>query len=156
VIDIAAVLGGLALGASVAAIVDGRGAARGLGQGVVTGSPAGGGGGTSLGPTIGPPAMGPTGPMGPFVVGPGEEVEEGAAIGPTVSVEPEAGLPGDSFFGISAPVWFWPLNWPWASWSWRPARLVCRSAEIDGEEVLLCRRTHPVVPVAWGPPAPWL
>lgn len=86
-------LGGLALGAATAAILDNVGRKALLGQGVVQGGPSGGGG--SFG-----------GPLPSFAEGPG-------GPGEVQSVEPIVtgpGFPGGSFFGISAPAYMWPIN----------------------------------------------
>lgn len=145
----------MALGASLAALVEELfGSKKGMGQYAYAATPSGGGVGPSLGPIVGPPAPGPAAPsIGPLILPLGPEEEE--APGPVISVEPERAGPGASFFGVSAPFYFWPWAWPWRPWGWRPLTLVCEKKTVDDREVLECRTPPPrlgPVAVAWGPP----
>jgi hypothetical protein len=142
---IEAVFGGIALGASLAALAD---AFR---------SPEAPQGQDTLGQFVfsaGPPSGGPSGGGGPMVLPPGPEGGGDQATGPVLSVEPTtAGWGGSPFFGINAPFYFWPYAFPLYSVQPRPIRLECRTEEIDDEDVLVCRKTYPLRPVAWGPVA---
>jgi|FLYN01.1.fsa_nt_gi hypothetical protein len=140
-------LGGAALGASLAALVDRSGRRNPL-SGILgededeeeeKDNPEG----STLGPIVGPPSApaGGTSP-GPRVIGPSPQ-----PVG--------SGSGGASFFGISAPVWFWP----WSGWGWQPTvyywpavsakrRLVCRrleeESEEEGRDVFECKQVvHP-------------
>jgi hypothetical protein len=167
--DFVKLLGGIALGATGAALFDAMRAKNKLfmGQGVVTGGVGGGlvgGGPAGGGPgvIVGPPPSGGGNFMGPGVVDmPPLEGGDGSG-GPIISVPPGIvgpGLPGSSFFGISAAPWFWPLNVNWM-FPRPPVQMVCVKTRDDDEEVMVCRESYPVQPVAkayaWGPPAGWL
>lgn len=165
-VDYIALLGGLALGATGAALFEVARSKRLLGWS--GGSPGGGpgGGGFSYAPGnsgvyAGPPGAFGGGFMGPEVVGEGPS-EGGDGTGPIVSVPPIIhdgnGAFGGSFFGVNVAPWFWPLNvlpvfqlpvMP------RDEEIICKKIEGD-EETLVCKRRYPVQPVAWGPPAGWL
>lgn len=137
--DLVKILGGLALGATGAALYDALRASKAMsgdemGQGLVIGPPSDGGGG------------------------------ETGDIGPIISVTPEivgSGLPGGSFFGISASPWFLPLNVNWL-YPRPPLNMVCVKRKTEDEEILVCeesyglpvRRRYPGY--AWGPPSGWL
>lgn len=145
---IQAVFGGLALGASLAALADAfRSRETPSGQ-------------DALGQFVfsaGPPSSAPSGGGGPMVLPPGPESAGDQAVGPVVSVEPATvGRGGSPFFGINAPFYFWPHAFPVYPARPRPISLVCRTQEIDDEEYLVCRRTYPLRPVAWGPAAGYL
>lgn len=163
--DFVKFLGGLALGASGAALYtalrkDRMISGAELGQGVVTGGFGGGPGGGGFGGPGVVTAVGPGG--GAFGGGPGLVVGPGSSPGgfggPSILDFAPSGY-GDGFF--------WPLNVnPWLYQEPRaPLSLVCRNAEVeDGEDVLLCEQAYPVrrpaMPVgqvyAWGPAAGWL
>lgn len=149
---IQAVLGGVALGASLAALADSLRRApqpEALGQGVVSAGPSSGGpfGG-------GPGVVSGPGPSGP------------SFGGPTVSVAPGVVGPGDRQDFFFDDTFYWPGYWPGYSpysYDWpyalrRPVRLVCRMEENgdDNGEQLICQRAYPLVPVAWGPPAAFM
>lgn len=174
--DLIKVLGGIALGATGAALYDAIRSSKSMkggriGQGVVTGGAPSSGGGGGPGVVVGPPSSGGGGFMGPGVVD--FMVPEGGGdgeLGPIVSVTPEIigpGLPGGSFFGISAAPWFWPLNVNWL-YQRPPESMVCVKAKTeDDEEILVCEQSYGVFPIrrtfpmtrgayAWGPPAGWL
>lgn len=142
-------LGGFALGASLAALAEAAGKRpaaprlRGMGQGVVTGPPGGGGFGGG-GPGV--------------VTGPGPSSGAGTG-GATFSVHP--GVAGPGFDGDFFDWGWWGYGWPYAQWPYydpyyqpwpRPVRLVCREREIEGEDVILCQDVYPPGSVAWGPP----
>jgi hypothetical protein len=174
--DFVKILGGLALGATGAALFDALRSSKTLlgnkmGQGVITGGfgggPAGGGGG-GPGLVVGPPSGGGGGGgFGPGVIDMMPPEGGQGEVGPIVSVTPEIvgpGLPGGSFFGVSSSPWFWPLNVNWL-YPRPPMDMVCVKAETeDEEEILVCEQSYEVFPArrsypvayAWGPPAGWL
>jgi len=188
-LDFVAFLGGLALGATGAALYDASFQSKSLGQpwddddneddpagGGGSGSPGGafasaggggggGGGGHAGGPGgvfVGPPAGGggTSGPMAPPIGLPGPS-QPAVPSQPTVSVPPIL-TPGvafdESFFGVSAPPWFWPLNY-WPSYPPANQELVCRKQTSDeGDETFVCRPRYPVqnVAFAYGPPGYWM
>lgn len=167
-VDIVALIGGLALGATGAALFEAARSKKLLGWtgGAPGGGPGGFGGGSyapgGFGPGVvsGPPGGSFGGPTGPFVVNMAPE-EEGDGTGPVVSVPPIIhdgnGSFGSSFFGVNVAPWFWPLNvLPVLQWPMMPREeeIICKKGE--DKETLVCRRRYPVQPVAWGPPAGWL
>lgn len=116
-------------------------------------------GGMSVG---GPSVMVSNGPVGPF----GPDGSPAGMPGEIISVEPEVQEPdGASFFGISAPFYFWQPWWWWQyPWGYTPGRfrVVCRRQETEeGEEVFVCDRAPasgmPVAyyPVTYGSPYGW-
>lgn len=167
--DFTSFLGGLTLGAAGAALLEYANQQKLLGQGVVTGGGPGGGFG---GPSYGPGGFGPgvvQGPGGDGFGGPGGPAVinmvdgDGDEVGPIVSVPPivhdgDRFIVGDSFFGVSASPWFWPLNvFQIFQWPPLPQTIVCKKIEEENDqEVFECRRKYPVQSVAWGPPAGWM
>lgn len=164
--DLVSFLGGLSLGAAGAALVEYANQQKLLGQGVVTGGGFGGSYGPgSFGPGVvqGPGAGSFGGPGGPMVLDMGVEGDGDGEVGPIVSVPPtvhdgDRFIVGDSFFGVSASPWFWPLNvLPIFQWPAVPQTIVCKKLEdTNGQETFECQRKYPVQPVAWGPPTAWL
>lgn len=168
--DFVAFLGGLTVGAASVALFSAMRSKNVLGQGVVTGGGPGGGfgggfGGGSYAPGggagiyAGPPGGFGGGFMGPAVVDMApSDGEDGT--GPIVSVPPiihGEGAFGGSFFGVNVAPWFWPLNvLPILQWPRRDEEIICKKIESGDGETLVCRRSYPVQPVAWGPPAGWL
>lgn len=167
--DFVKILGGLALGATGAALYDALRSGKkigAMGQGVVTGGPGGGfGGGPGL--VVGPPSGGSAAGFGPGIVDFMPEGGGEGAVGPIVSVRPEVfgpGLPGGSFFGVNSSPWFWPLNVNWL-YPRPPRSMVCvETKNKDDEKVTFCQESYAARPLygqetsvyAWGPPAGWL
>lgn len=167
--DFVSFLGGLALGAAGAALIDNARSGQGLlGQGVVSG-PSGGGPSGGPGVMVGPPGGGGG---GSYIPSGGSYVNTGGGLGPGFSVPPiihNGGgvvvdgdgdlVTGDSFFGISASPWFWPLNFPIFTLPLfqPPQTVVCKKFnDEDGVETVVCERKYPVRTVTWGPPSGWL
>lgn len=149
--DFVSFLGGFALGAAGAALIDNAMGGKLLGQGVVSG-PSSGGPFGGPGVMVGPPSSG-----GSF--------SGGGNLGPMVSVPPivhdgDGEVSGDSFFGISASPWFFPLNvFPIYSLPILrpPQQIVCKKIdEEDGEETFVCEKKYQAKAVTWGPPSGWL
>jgi hypothetical protein len=166
--DFAKLLGGIALGATGAALFDAMMKKNPImGQGVITGGVGGGltsgFGGGGPGVFAGPPSSGGGAGMGPGVISMMPSDGGDGESGQIVSVLPEIvgpGLPGGSFYGVNTSPWFWPLNVNWL-FPRPPAEMICVKAETEqDEEILVCRETYPVRPIgqayAWGPSAGWL
>lgn len=173
--DFIKILGGIALGATGAALYDALNIKSvGMGQGVITGGVGGGPGGFGgpAGPSGGGPGMvvgpppGGGGGMGPGIVDFMPQGSGDGGVGPVVSVMPEIvgpGLPGGSFYGVNAAPWFWPLNVNWL-YPQPPKTMICIESENDNDEkVIVCKESYQEQFVnqgaptyAWGPSRGWL
>lgn len=174
-------LGGLTMGAAAAAIYDMSSSPKMMGdrceddceeeEDPAGGSPGGvsasvgpSGGGASFGSVgvfSGPPSGGATGggSMAPPIGGGGGFTTSPRNL-PTVSVPPQVTPPGsfgESFFGVSAPPWFWPLNyWPYP-YPQNPAYVCKKTTTEEGEDRFECQPKYPIrnAQYTYGPPWGW-